>query len=115
MNAGPANYTPEAQSDELGRSAAEDLLLSARFLAWYTSAMFAIETLLLSLVSVAPGAESRFLILQGIPATLVVVFAVIGVILRWLPQDHWFNRSLVVRGVLVFAALSSTLLLVAIV
>jgi hypothetical protein len=75
--------------------------------------MFAVGTFLLLVVSVAPGAESRFLILQGILAAFAVVFAVIGAVLAWLPQDHLVNRSLAVRGVLVFAALSGTLLLVA--
>jgi hypothetical protein len=85
--------------------------MSARFLAWYTSAIFAGETLLLSLISIVPEAESRFLILQGVIAAFAVVFAMIGAVLLRLPQNHWCNRSLAVRGVLVFAALCATLLL----
>ena len=74
--------------------------------------MFGVGTFLLLFISVAPGAESRFLILQGILAAFAVVFAVVGVVLRWLPQEHWFNQSLALRGVLVFAALFGTLVVV---
>jgi hypothetical protein len=87
--------------------------MSARFLAWYTSAVFVVGTFLSLLVSVAPQARFIFLMVQGIVAALAVVFAVIGVVLARLPQNHWFNRSPAVRGMLVFAALCSTFLLLA--
>jgi hypothetical protein len=85
--------------------------MSARFLVWYTSALFALDAFLFLFISVAPGAELGFLILQLIFAGFAVVFAVIGVTLRRLPQDHWFNRSSVVRSVLVLTALCGTFLL----
>jgi hypothetical protein len=91
----------------------EDFLLSARFLAWYTSAMFAVGVFLLLLVSVARGADLLLFTLQTIMAVLAVVFAVFGMVLRSVRRDHWLNQSLAVRGLLAFAALFSTLLMLA--
>jgi hypothetical protein len=85
--------------------------MSARFLAWNTSVLFAIGSLLLLFVSVGPGAEFRFLIPQVVLGTAAVVFAVIGMVLARLTQEHWCNRSSIVRGVLSVAAVVATMLL----
>jgi hypothetical protein len=61
-------------------------------------------------VSVAPGAESRFAILQAILGGAAISFAVVGVVLTRLPGEHWSNRSFAVRFVLIAAAISSSLL-----
>jgi hypothetical protein len=110
MKIDPSLFLPPRLAGPLG---GRGPTMSARSIAWYTSAMFAAGTFLVLLVSVAPGAEFYFFILQSILAAFAVFFAAIGVVLGWLPQDHWFNRSPAVRGVLVFAALCGTLLLLA--
>jgi hypothetical protein len=86
-------------------------VMSARFLAWYTSGVLAIGTLLLLFVSVAPGAEIRFWTLQVVLAALAFVFALLGVVLAWLPRAHWCNRSSTMRGVLSVAAVVASILL----
>lgn len=85
--------------------------MSARFLAWYTSGVLAIGTLLLLFVSVAPGAEIRFWTLQVVLGASAFVFAVLGVALGWLSPTHWCNRSLTVRCVLSVAAVVASMLL----
>jgi hypothetical protein len=62
--------------------------------------------------SVGPGAESRFAVLQETLAGAALSFAVVGVVLTRLPTEHWSNRSLAVRCLLIVAAISSSLLVV---
>jgi hypothetical protein len=84
----------------------------ARFLAWYTSGALALACLFLSAATVLPGHESgwwTFLLVIGAAAA---TFAVIGIVLCWLPKEHWCNRSRTVRVVLSVAAVLATLLMV---
>lgn len=89
--------------------------MATRFLAWYSSTMFAVGTFLSLFVSISREAQYHFLILQAILAVLALVFAVIGVVLQWLPRHHWLNRSIGVRSVLVITAVSGSLFLMAVV
>ena len=86
--------------------------MSARFLAWYTFVMLALATFLLLCVSVGPDAVNFFAVLHASVAGAACLFAVFGIVLTWLPREHWCQRSLVVRGSLwMFAVVASLALL----
>lgn len=90
--------------------------MAARFLAWYTCGVLSCTSLLLLLVSVAPGAESRIAALQAILGGAALSFAAVGIVLTRLPREHWCNRSFAVRCLLsVAAAISSMLAAVSVV
>jgi hypothetical protein len=79
----------------------------ARFLAWLTSGVLALASLLMLLVSAAPGAEARFAALHATLTAAALFFALIGMVLTGLPRDHWGNRSFAARCLLSLAAVSS--------
>jgi hypothetical protein len=89
------------------------MTMSARFLAWYSCGVFSLASLLMLFVSVAPGADSRFAVLQTLLGGAAAFFAVVAVVLTRLPRDHWGNRSFVVRCLLFVAAVSSSMLVAA--
>jgi hypothetical protein len=85
--------------------------MSARFLAWYTCGILSLASLAILIVSVAPGAEARFAVIQAILAGAALSFAVVAVAMTRLPIEHWSNRSIAVRVMLSVAAISSSMLM----
>ena len=88
--------------------------MSARFLAWYSCVLLSLASVLLLLVSVGPGAEARFAVIQAVIGGAAVCFALVGAGLGRMPKEHWSNRSLAVRSGLLAAATLSTLLVLGI-
>ena len=86
--------------------------MTARLLAWYTCGVLSLASLLHLFATVAPGAEAKLAIFQAVLGGAAFGFAVIAVVLSRLPTEHWCNRSLVVRGLLSVAAVSSSLLMI---
>jgi hypothetical protein len=84
--------------------------MSARFLTWYTCGVFSLASFLTLFVSVGPGAEARFAVLQALLGGAALLFAAIGVVLANLPREHWCNRSVPVRCLFIMAAIVSSLL-----
>lgn len=85
--------------------------MSARFLAWYTCGILSLASLAILFVSVAPGTESRFAVIQATLAGAALSFAVVAVVLTRRPTEHWSNRSIIVRVMLAVAAISSSMLM----
>lgn len=85
--------------------------MSARFLAWFTCGILCLASLAILFVSAAPEAESRFAVIQATLAGAALSFAVVAVVLTRLPTEHWSNRSIAMRVMLVVAAISASLLM----
>jgi hypothetical protein len=88
--------------------------MSARFLASYTSGILFLGLLLTSFVSIAPGAQGRFAAIQTILGAAALFFALVAVLLRKLPEEHWGNHSFAARCLLSVAAIASSLFVVSI-
>jgi len=86
--------------------------MSAQFLAWYTCIVLGLGCVLATAVSLAPGDEWVVILLMGVKGAGAVLFAGIATVLNRMPQDHWSNRSVAVRGALLSVAVIATLFLV---
>lgn len=85
--------------------------MSTRFLAWFNCGALLLASLLTLFVSVAPGAASRFAVLQAILVGAALLSGVVAIVATQLPSEHWVNRSFVVMCILGMAAGFSSLLL----
>jgi hypothetical protein len=88
-----------------------DVTMWARLLAWYTCAALAFASFLFHCCTVAPIDESALWILIVVLGVAAAVFAVVGIVLGLLPDEHWCNRSRMVRVVLSVTAVLATALL----
>ena len=86
--------------------------MTTRFLAWYLSGLLSLACVLLSLITVVPGAESERVIAQIICVGGAILFAALGIFCGLVSTQQWVNRSSILRGVLVVLAIGLTLFFV---
>lgn len=89
------------------------MTISSRSLALYTCAILSALAALMSLVTIAPGHEHDFAVVQASFLGAAVAFGLIAMKLGRLPSEHRANRSNAVRGLLRGAAGVATWLAVA--
>lgn len=81
-------------------------------LSWYTAANLLLGSLLLSLISVAPGAETFFFSLVVAFLTGAAVAAITAVMMSRQPSDRWCHRSKLLLSLLFLIATASTIAVV---
>lgn len=80
------------------------MTLTTGSLAWYTCAMLTALAALMSLMTIAPGHEHDFAMVQASFVAAAVAFGLAAKKLSRLPSEHWANRSRALRGLLWGAA-----------
>jgi len=84
--------------------------MSARFLAWYTSAVLLIATLAASAITWVPARAIEGLVVTAGLGCTACLFVGLAILLTRLPREHWSNRSHAVRVALFVPALCASLL-----
>jgi len=79
-------------------------MISATAAAWYVCTVLSLLAALMSLITIAPGHEYYFAVMQASVIGAAVAFGLAAIKLGRLPSEHWANRSAAVRGLLWGAA-----------